>query len=127
MQNDAKNLKMTETLAPGYSSEITQRELSNEYQYDIVLMFFKDLCILVLWTKVGSAVGGLNYPIVLANEERSPVIVPNSCLVRSPVTGVNQRCLCRTHNAITSTCFKFKSLHIMHAIKFDNAYLRYER
>ena len=36
IQNDAKNLKMTETLANGYSSESTQRELSNEYQDDRV-------------------------------------------------------------------------------------------
>ena len=28
--------KMTETLAHGYSSESTQQELSNEYQYDRV-------------------------------------------------------------------------------------------
>ena len=32
IQNEAKNLKMTETLANGYSSESTQRELSSEYQ-----------------------------------------------------------------------------------------------
>ena len=31
-----KPLKMTETLANGYSSESTQRELSNEYQHDRV-------------------------------------------------------------------------------------------
>ena len=31
MQN---NWKMTETLAHGYSSESTQQELSNEYQFD---------------------------------------------------------------------------------------------
>ena len=34
IQNDAKNLRMTETLVHGYSSESTQQELSNEYQYD---------------------------------------------------------------------------------------------
>ena len=32
---------MTETLANGYSSESTQRELSNEYQLDRVSMVFK--------------------------------------------------------------------------------------
>ena len=32
---------MTETLAHGYSSENTQRELSNEYQHDRFWMFFK--------------------------------------------------------------------------------------
>ena len=50
---------MTETLAYGYSFDSTQRELSNEYQYDRVGMFFNDLCILVLWTKVASALEGL--------------------------------------------------------------------
>ena len=54
-----KPLKMTETLAHGYSSESTQRELSNEYQHDRVQMVFKDLCIFVLWTKVASALEGL--------------------------------------------------------------------
>ena len=50
-----KNFQMTETMAYGYSSESTQRELSNEYQYDRVSMIFKNLCIFVLWTKVPSA------------------------------------------------------------------------
>ena len=31
-----KAKKMTKTLANGYSSEYTQRELSNEYQHDMV-------------------------------------------------------------------------------------------
>ena len=38
---------MTETLAYGYSSESTQRELSNEYPHDRVKMVFKNLCIIV--------------------------------------------------------------------------------
>ena len=42
-----KGWKMTETLANGYSSESTQRELSNEYQHD------------VLWMKVALALEGL--------------------------------------------------------------------
>ena len=33
-QNEAKNLKITKTLANGYSSESPQGELSNEYQND---------------------------------------------------------------------------------------------
>ena len=33
---DAKHLKMTETLAHGYSSDSTQQELSNEHQHDKV-------------------------------------------------------------------------------------------
>ena len=37
IQNDAKNLKkIIETLADGYSSDSTQRELSSEYQHDRV-------------------------------------------------------------------------------------------
>ena len=54
-----KTWKMTETLANGYSSESTQRELSNEYQDDRVQMIFKNLCVLVLWKKVASALEGL--------------------------------------------------------------------
>ena len=54
-----KKTKITETLANGYSSESTQRELSNEYQDDRVSMVFQESCILVLWTKVVSALEGL--------------------------------------------------------------------
>ena len=43
---------MTEILGYGYSSESTQRELSNKYQHDRVLMVFKSLCVIVLWTKL---------------------------------------------------------------------------
>ena len=50
---------MTEAIAHGYSSESTQRELSNEYQHDRVEMVFKNLCILVLWTEVASVLEGL--------------------------------------------------------------------
>ena len=52
---------ITETLANGYSSEITQRELSDEYQHDSWLqMVFKNLCILKLRMKEASALEGLN-------------------------------------------------------------------
>ena len=50
---------MTDMLEHGYSSESTPRELSNEYQNDRVLMVFKNRCVLVPWTKVASAFGGL--------------------------------------------------------------------
>ena len=50
---------MTETLANGYSSECTRRQLSNEYQDDRVSMVFQESCILVIWTKVASALEGL--------------------------------------------------------------------
>ena len=60
IKNDAKNLrKINETMAHGYSSESTRWDLSNEYQHDRVQMFFKNLSILVLWTKVASALEGL--------------------------------------------------------------------
>ena len=51
--------KITETLANGYSSESTQPELSKEYQHDRVWMVFKNLCLLVLWMGVASALEGL--------------------------------------------------------------------
>ena len=53
-----KKLKMTETLACGYSSESAQWELSNEYHHDRVQMVFKDLCVFVLWPKEPSALEG---------------------------------------------------------------------
>ena len=59
--------KITETLANGYSSESTQRELSNEYQDDRVSMFFQESCILVLWTKVVSALEGLTTSVSKSN------------------------------------------------------------
>ena len=55
-KNPEKPLK---PLANGYSSESAQQELSNEYQHDRVLMFLKNLCILVLWAKVATALEGL--------------------------------------------------------------------
>ena len=39
-------------MAHGYSSESTQRELSNEYQLDRVWRFFKNICIFVRWMKL---------------------------------------------------------------------------
>ena len=50
---------MVKALAHGYSSESTRRELSNEYFHDMVKMVFKNLCVLVLWTKVALALKGL--------------------------------------------------------------------
>ena len=52
---------MTESLAHGYSSESTQRELSNEYQHDRVTIVFKNLCVLVLWAKVAVALKRLGW------------------------------------------------------------------
>ena len=60
-----KHRKITETLANGYSSESTRQELSNEYQVDRVSMVFQESCILVLWTKVVSALEGLNAPTTI--------------------------------------------------------------
>ena len=49
---------MAKTLAHGYSSESTQRELSNECQNDRVKLDVKNVWVLVLWTKIASALGG---------------------------------------------------------------------
>ena len=48
--NDAKTCKMIETLHMGVLSD-----LYNEYKHDRVKILFKNLCNLVLWTKVASA------------------------------------------------------------------------
>ena len=70
-----KTKKMTETMAHGYATVSTQRELSDEYQHDRVWMFFKNLCFLVLCTKVALALEGLN---LLANRN---VLHPISALL----------------------------------------------
>ena len=57
MQKSWKNI---ETLAYGYSCESTQWELSNEYQHDRVWLIFRNIGVFVLWTKVASALEGLN-------------------------------------------------------------------
>ena len=62
---------MIETVANGYSSESTQQELSNEYQHVRVWMFFKNLCVIVLWMKVASALKGLS-DTVLAPPSSAP-------------------------------------------------------
>ena len=51
---------MIETLPNGYPSESTQRRLSNEYQHDRTYMIVKNLCVLVFWPKVASALEGLS-------------------------------------------------------------------
>ena len=56
---------MTETLAHGYSPDSSLRELSNEYQHDRVQMVFKNIRILVLLTKVCSALKGLLFSYFL--------------------------------------------------------------
>ena len=50
---------MTKTMANGYSSDSTQRELSNEYHNDRVELIFIIFCFFVLRTKVASALEGL--------------------------------------------------------------------
>ena len=66
---------MTETLANGYSSESTHRELSNEYQHDRVEMIFKNLCVLVLWTKVVSALEGLTLMLSFSFDMKHNIVI----------------------------------------------------
>ena len=75
-----KELKMTEPLANGYSFERTQRELSNEYQHVRVYMVFKNLGVLVIWTKVASALEGL---------DSSEVVVLGCLIILTPTNKTN--------------------------------------
>ena len=50
-KNHRNPFMLTETVANGYSSDSTQRELSNEYQHDRVKMIFISFCFFVHWTK----------------------------------------------------------------------------
>ena len=74
---------MTETLAYGYSSESTQQEFSNEYLQDwvlILLMVFKNLCILVIWSKVAyKALEGLMCRLLLLLLESQYAIGLQAC------------------------------------------------
>ena len=58
---------MTETLTHGYSSEGTQRELSNEYPHHRVKMILIIFGILMYWTKVAPALEGFNRRCDLAS------------------------------------------------------------
>ena len=58
-----KNLKNDWNPGIWYSSESTHQELSNEYQHDRVSIVIKDFSILVLRTKVASALEGLTHSI----------------------------------------------------------------
>ena len=46
-----KRGEMTKTFAHGYSFYSSPEEISNEYQYDRVLMIFINLCLLVHWAR----------------------------------------------------------------------------
>ena len=84
---------MAESLAHMYSLERTLQELSNEYQLDRVKMDFKNLCFLVLWTKVASALEGLTSGSgVLSSIDVSIDLGINSTFYLS-VYGNTNRCL----------------------------------
>ena len=68
-----KTWKITETLANGYASESTRRELSNEYQHDRAFMVFTNVCVFVLWTKVASALEGL----MVVRKSVLPLVISN--------------------------------------------------
>ena len=68
---------MTETLAYGYPFESTEGSLSNEYQHGRVYMVFKNICVLVLWMKIASALEGLkpNTVLGLASEKNKKKLI----------------------------------------------------
>ena len=74
---------MTDTQANGYPSDSTQWELSNKFQHDRVWMVFRNLCILVLWTKVALALEGLGGPldivICIYDNSNNMLIIKNYC------------------------------------------------
>ena len=73
-----KTWEMTETLTNGYSSERTQRELSNEYQHDRVSMFFKNLCVLVLFDECSLSIGSVNLSLGSCHHDSSANHMTNS-------------------------------------------------
>ena len=90
-KNDEKTSEITDTLANGYSSESTQRELSHEYQHHRVKMVFNSFCNLVLWTKIASALEALIDPTFrnvafTADREPSQSITHSARESNSPTT-----------------------------------------
>ena len=63
-QNDAKKTtgKIIETLANGYLSESTQRELSNEYQHDRVQMVISKILRLCALAESSLSIGRVKHP-----------------------------------------------------------------
>ena len=86
-----KKQKITETLANGYSSERTRRELSNEYQDDRVSMVFQESCILVLWTKVVSALEGLSQSLAVTKCTSCTLITGLPLCLKSGGNDLRQR------------------------------------
>ena len=58
-----KHEKITETPANAYSSESTRRELSNEYQHDMITLIFMILCFFVLWAIAAVTLEGMRHPV----------------------------------------------------------------
>ena len=83
---------MTETLAHGYSSERTQRELSNEYQYDKVSMIFQKSF----------------HPCVLDERNLSMIIFPFHKSMKS----MNRTCPINTSQDIHISVISRKSLEV---------------
>ena len=71
---------MIETLAYGYSYESTQQDLSNEYHHGRVKIVFKNIFVLVLLTKVASALKGLKLLLYVF----PPCMTP--CFPNSPMS-----------------------------------------
>ena len=71
---------MTKILAHGYSSESTQRELSNEYQHDRVQMVFKNLCVPVLWMEEALALDGLKASLMCQLRSNIIILFNNACV-----------------------------------------------
>ena len=69
-----KSWKMAETLANGYSSESTWRELSNEYQEDRVYVIFKNLCFLVSVWPQALSIGWVNFTIPVGRPQETTLV-----------------------------------------------------
>ena len=116
---------MAETMAYGYSSESSQKELSNEYQYDRVQMFFKNLCVLLLWMKVDSALEGLEQVSQVSTGRSGVLLLTSQCirqsqLPRPPSQGLGHEASPshalkepQNHSKSYSTHLKYHSLKIV--------------
>ena len=67
---------MIETLANGYSSVSTQRELSNEYEHNRVKMVFKNILHICALVESSLGIGRVNIGVIQDRAHHSAVYEP---------------------------------------------------
>ena len=78
---------MTETLAHGYSSDSSQQELSNEYQYDRVRTYFHNFLLLCALDKSKLSIRRVKLRTPGPEKEKGKMLGNKSCLFQQELSG----------------------------------------